>query len=872
MAFPSSLKKLSLSDCGIAWDDMSTVGSLPNLEVLKLQTRAAQGQVWNPNADEFCRLKFLLIDQCWMETWVADDCHFPCLEHLHLVNMKMEEIPIEFAEVPTLLSIDLNYCSKSLIASAKKISEEREAFGYEEVQVRSFSFEGLKNENVVGFEDEAARLIGYLSNKSEQLEVISIIGMPGIGKTTLAEKIFHDPEIQYEFRVRIWVYVSQEFTRKDIFLSILKEITSLTEDIKCKTDKELANLVNDFLKWRTFLLVMDDLRSCEDWDTLKIALPMSNKWGKVLITSRQEEVGRRVNCCGGPHMLRFLTPEEGNLLLQREVFGKAEYPQELEAEGRVIAERCNGLPLAILLIGGILREMSSTKEAWEEEVSDILYTYLDYDPVTRMERIISLSYGKLPYHMRKCFLYMGMFPQGFEIPAWRLIWLWIAEGLIQQNDDISMEETAENYLEGLISRNFVRVDKLKVDGKVKTCRVHELLCDYCKAEAERDSFFQEIKISSDGGFQFPVSKELEYHRLCIRSSVLKFILQDLDGDQSSVSTIVYFSSAIPGGGSAWDFSFGFKQLRVLDACPIKFTYLHSDMFQSLHLTYMAISGSFHVLPAFFSECRNLQTLIVDTTSQILVVEVDILNMDQLKHFKSNASASLPNVDPRSNGGEKIQTLGMILSESCSEEAFDRARNLKKLAICGKLALFRSFDSFRNLGNLEKLKLKYDVPDPPSGGIPHALPPAYKFPSKLRSLTLSNTYLRWHYMSVLGSLENLEVLKLKDKAFMGTYWTETGAVFPNLEVLHIGRTDLLIWSASHDQFPRLKCLQLRNCENLKQIPICLADIPNLQILDLYNCYAAVESAKKIAKKKEEGQQSGNAHQFKLKIFPSRQLDW
>lgn len=196
--------------------------------------------------------------------------------------------------------------------------------------------------------------------------------------------------------------------------------------------------------------------------------------------------------------------------------------------------------------------------------------------------------------------------------------------------------------------------------------------------------------------------------------------------------------------------------------------------------------------------------------------------------------------------------------------------MKKLTVCGKLTLFLedrngSFDSLGRLESLEKLNLINTVfPDPPSEGALHAplhaLPPAYKFPNKLRSLTLSGTLLDWVHMSVLGSLENLEVLKLKDKAFMGMSWNSSDGVFPNL-----GRTDLVVWSASHDQFPRLKYLQLRNCLYLMEIPFCLADVTNFQVLDLCRSERAAESAKKIAHKKEEGQQSGNLHEFKLNIY-------
>ncbi|KAH6805038.1 hypothetical protein C2S51_029869 [Perilla frutescens var. frutescens] len=870
MAFPTSLKKLSLSYCEIPWEDMSVVGSLPNLQVLKLQTRAAKGRMWNPNVDEFCRLRFLSIYQCEMENWDANDSHFPCLEHLHLVSMKMEEIPIEFAEIPTLQTIDLNYCSRSLFSSAKNISKERENIGYEEIQVRSFPKEapGLRKETVVGLEDEVALLIAYLTTETQELDVISIIGMRGIGKTTFAHKIFDDPEIQYEFPTRIWVYVSQEFTTRNVCLAILKQLTGISR--YHESELELAEMVAGYLGSKKYLLILDDVWKPEDWDRLQVALPKNNSRGKVLITSISAEVGKYVNRSREPHMLRFLMKEESFLLLRLEVFGKSEYPPECEDVGRQIANACRGLPFAIVVVGGILGQ-SISKKAWEE-VSDILTTFLDYDPTACMEQVISLSYQKLPHHLRKCFLYMGKFPRGFEIPSWRLICLWIAEGLIQLNNDMSMEQTAEQYLEDLISRNLVTADKLKASGKVKNCRIPDLLYDFCKTEAgnERDESFLELKITRHQVLQPPV--ELNCIRLCVHSNVLSFPV--VYPYAPRVRSFVCFSTdetTMEEVAVSAIFT-DFKQLRVLDVSPIKFTELPVDMFQLHHLTHIALSGNFKVLPAAFSKFVNIQTLIFDTTSRTLDVKVDILSMLQLRHFRTNASSTLPKTDIMSSkGGDNIQTLGMISPESCTAEAFDRAQKLKKLVVGGKLALLledknRLFGCLGRLENLEKLELLNDAypPLPPSLNV---LAPAYKFPGKLRRLTLRATYLDWNYMSVLGSLENLEVLKLKDRAFWGEAWKAADGGFGNLQVLHIDRTDLKLWEASHHHFPRLKWLQLRDCLDLQQLPLGLAHVPNFQLLDLYNCRRAAASALKIAEKKQEDHHSGNGHQeFKLNIFP------
>ncbi|KAK4394883.1 putative late blight resistance proteinR1A-3 [Sesamum angolense] len=290
----------------------------------------------------------------------------------------------------------------------------------------------VKQVNVVGFNHEAEEIIGYLLEETQYFDVISITGMPGLGKTTLAAKIFCDHAIRSAFPICIWIYISQEFRKKDVFLSILKEFTKIDDNISRKSDQE------------------------EDWSKLKIAFPVSNKDGKVLITSRHDEVAQFANLHRTPHHMRLLTQDESWMLLQYEVFGALPCPPELEDLGKLIAKHCCGLPLAIVVIAGILtiKFKESDKIATE-----------------------------------------AMFPEDFEIPVWKLLRMWIAEGFVQKMSDIGLEETAEIYLQDLIDRNLLRVDKRRSDGRVKTCRIHDMLRDFCKNEAgiEKDNFLQEVK-------------------------------------------------------------------------------------------------------------------------------------------------------------------------------------------------------------------------------------------------------------------------------------------------------------------------------------------------------------------------------------------
>ncbi|KAL0460476.1 UNVERIFIED_CONTAM: Late blight resistance protein R1-A [Sesamum latifolium] len=135
ITFPVSLKKLILSDCGIPWKDMTIIGSLPNLEVLKLDNDAFKGWEWNPVEGEFLRLKVLLIKSCELVWWTAEDAHFPNLEVLSLRFMRdLKEIPSSIGDIATLKSISVQYCSDSIRKSAQQIMEEQQSNGNESLQ------------------------------------------------------------------------------------------------------------------------------------------------------------------------------------------------------------------------------------------------------------------------------------------------------------------------------------------------------------------------------------------------------------------------------------------------------------------------------------------------------------------------------------------------------------------------------------------------------------------------------------------------------------------------------------------------------------------------------------------------------------------
>ncbi|XP_047967380.1 putative late blight resistance protein homolog R1A-10 [Salvia hispanica] len=732
--------------------------------------------------------------------------------------------------------------------------------------------------DVVGFEDVAEELKQRLLQETDYFDVISLIGMLGLGKTTLAWKIYNDQGINLRFPTRIWVSVSQQFTDKEIFLRILKELTTLDDELYAKSGSELADIVAAHLQQGRFLMVLDDVWSDADWSRLRVALPHSdtNPRAKVLLTSRHKQVGVVASKPRPIKELRFLTAEESWELFRLEALSKLECPYELEPSGRIIAENCGGLPLAIVVIGGILSKsldsnVDKTKRDWTK-VSKQVISYIDWEDETkRVQKFISLSYENLPHHLRHCFLYLGLFPEDYEISASKLIRMWIGEGFIQQKDEYnSLEEIGYKYLQNLISRNLLRSAKLTPDGNVKTCQIHGVLRDFCRKEAATENFLQEIKYNDKGICVAPTSNTCR--RLSIHSNLSHYISSKPSVPRVRSFVCLSDTKHTLAPQESANVIRAFKLLRVFDVQPLQFSTVAREFYNLVHLRYIAMSFTMETLPLHFSKLWNTQTLIIDTTSPTLKVEADIWKMKQLRHFKTKASAKLPNSTSSSDSADELQTLSLISVESCTKELPRRAPNLKKLGIRGKLTLLfkgevGSFDTLRNMEHLGKLKLVND--EQQESGELNCLPRYDQFPSGLTSLTLCSTSLSWIHISTLVSLEKLKVLKLKDRAFMGHTWEAKDGCFRSLEFLHIEQTDLALWEASSNHYPKLRSLVLKNCDKLHKIPIELADIASFEMLEVSTCILAVTSAIEISdkvKKRVDG-----ASEFTLSIFPPLHKD-
>ncbi|XP_049391712.1 disease resistance protein RPP13-like [Solanum stenotomum] len=262
----------------------------------------------------------------------------------------------------------------------------------------------------VGLQDVVQTLLSELLKAEPRRSVVSIHGMGGLGKTTLARNLYNSPNIVSSFPTRVWICVSQEYNTMDLLKTIIKSIQGRTKGtlglLETMTEGDLEVHLRDLLKERKYLVVVDDVWQREAWESLKRAFPDSKNGSRVIITTRKEDVAERADNRGFVHKLRFLSQEESWDLFCRKLLDVRAMVPAMESLAKDMVEKCRGLPLAIVVLSGLLSHRGGL-DKWQE-VKDQLWKNIIEDKFIEISCILSLSYNDLSTVLKQCFLYFGI--------------------------------------------------------------------------------------------------------------------------------------------------------------------------------------------------------------------------------------------------------------------------------------------------------------------------------------------------------------------------------------------------------------------------------------------------------------------------------
>ncbi|XXG85100.1 hypothetical protein AAC387_Pa11g0256 [Persea americana] len=338
--------------------------------------------------------------------------------------------------------------------SQSLISDERETFSK------------VIESETCGRDDEKEKLIDSLLNSGneEVLSVIPIVGMGGLGKTTLAQLVYSHERLVTHFGARMWVYVSQDFIVKGLLEKILKSANGGKTEDQLSMD-QLQTRLGKELSGKRYLLVLDDVwnEDHDKWDKLRTALECGAMGSKILVTTRSDIVAGRMNALSRPP-LGTLSEDESWTLFEK----VADPPLGFVSIGKEIVRKCGGVPLAIKTLGGMLRNETSARE-WQSVRDGELWKQTDDE--VRILSILRLSYDHLTSSLKQCFSYCAVIPQGYQIRKDELIKQWIAQGFIHSDDENELlEEQGEKYFDALLRRTLPKFIIAKESG----ARIEEL--------------------------------------------------------------------------------------------------------------------------------------------------------------------------------------------------------------------------------------------------------------------------------------------------------------------------------------------------------------------------------------------------------------
>ncbi|KAK2432949.1 putative disease resistance protein RGA1 [Trifolium repens] len=525
----------------------------------------------------------------------------------------------------------------------------------------------VRAEEVIGREEEKKELLELLFETSidakENVSVISIIGVGGLGKTTLAQLVYGDKGVQKHFELKKWVCVSDDFDVKGIAAKIIESKNPNVEmdNVQLELRKKIEG--------KRYLLVLDDIWN-EDrdlWLQLMTLLKDGAKGSRMIITTRSEKVAK-ISGSSSIFFLKGLDEKQSWKLFSQLAF---ENEKEIENEnlvstGKEIVKKCSGVPLAIRIIGSLM----FTMEDWSTFKNTDLVK-IDEQGGNKIFQLIKLSYDHLPIHLKKCFSFCSLFPKDFLIEKKMLIRLWIAHGFVQSSDkNISLEDIGDKYFMDFVHKSFFQNIQKRYDDVVHF-QMHDIVHDLASLISRSDYLLvnergqHADKKTRHVSFGFKLDSSWQVSTSLLNAYKLTTFLLPLH-THWSLPGFNEMSIEVSACNSILS---SFRRLRVLNLNYTMSTRIPSCIGRMKHLRYLDLSFSdVKELPKSITELVNLETFLLNNCSSLRELPKDLWKLVSLRHLELNGCSSLTCM-PRGIGKmTNLQTLTHFVLDTTSKDS------------------------------------------------------------------------------------------------------------------------------------------------------------------------------------------------------------
>ncbi|PRQ19021.1 putative P-loop containing nucleoside triphosphate hydrolase, leucine-rich repeat domain, L [Rosa chinensis] len=701
----------------------------------------------------------------------------------------------------------------------------------------------LEEADLVAIGERKKQLIELLMKEDTRRQVVPVVGMGGLGKTTLVKQVYEDPKVQKRFKVHAWITVSRSFKISQLLRHMINKIFKVIRKPNSR-----------------YLIVLDDIWHIPDWEAINHAMPNNNRGSRVMLTTRNVNVAS-ASCLGNHDMfyrLEPLSPEDSWTLFCRKTFQGNTCLPNLEEICRSILMKCGGLPLAIVAISAVLALKDKRNlDDWAAVCGSIGAEIEGNDQLDNMKKLLYLSYSDLPYHLKSCFLYLSIFPDLYKIEHMRLIRLWLAEGFVIGKEGRTPEEVAESYLRELLDRSLIQAAETSTDGRVKSYRIHDLLREIVILKSREQNF---AAIEKEHGTMWSE----KVRRLSIVNT-LQNVHQKRTPSQLRSLLVFGVEDSLTDFSIPKLFPTGVQLLTVLDLQGA-----HLDMFprvvvKLLLLRYLSLRHTkVKQIPGSIKKLQYLETLDLKH-SQVVELPSEILNLKRLRHLlvyryevesyaRFNARKGVK-VPARICGLQLLQKLCFI---EANEDNGALMAELGKMNQLRRLGIFKLKNedgvtlcsSIQNMTNLRSFSVSSTEKDkiidlshisraPPFLQRLYLTGRLEKLPHWISSLqNLVRLFLKWSrlkedpllHLQGLPNLVHLELLQVYDG---GSLRFEAGG-FPSLKLLGIDKLDeLQSVTIEEGAMPCLEKLIIQRCKLLKKVPSGIEHLTNLKLLEFFD---------------------------------------